>query len=98
MGDNSYAQSGMSHEEEIAQLRAENERLDRIATDYYERLTGEAQEEIARLQSGIASLREQWQARLDAWKAEFDEEMQKAGRAERSLILADQRYAIGGNQ
>jgi len=57
MGDNSYAQSGMSHEEEIARLRAENERLDRIAMDYYERLTGEAQEEIARLQSGIATLR-----------------------------------------
>lgn len=75
-------------------LRAENERIDRIATDYYERLTGEAQEEIARLQSGIAALREQWQARYDAWKVEFDEEMQKAGRAERSLILAGQRYAM----
>lgn len=85
----------MSHKEEIAQLRAENARLDRIAMDYYERLTGEAQEEIARLQSGIAALREQWQARQDAWKIEFDEEMQKsAGRAERSLILAGQRYAM----
>lgn len=47
----------MSHKEEIAQLRAENARLDRIAMDYYERLTGDAQEEIARLQSGIAALR-----------------------------------------
>ena len=84
----------MSHEEEIAQLRAENARLDRIAMDYYERLTGEAQEEIARLQSGIAALREQWQARQNAWLTEFDEEMQKAGRAERSLILAGQRYAM----
>ncbi len=84
----------MSQEEELARLRAENERLDRIATDYYERLTGEAQEEIERLQSGIAALREQWQARQDAWKAEFDEEMQKSQRAERSLILAGQRYAM----
>ena len=33
----------MSHEEELARLRAENARLDRIAMDYYERLTGEAQ-------------------------------------------------------
>ena len=80
--------------EELRALRAENASLDRIATDYYERLTGEAQEEIARLQSGIAALREQWQARYDAWKVEFDEEMQKAGRAERSLILAGQRYAM----
>ena len=54
----------------------------------------QAQEEIARLQSGIASLREQWQARQDAWKIEFDEEMQKSQRAERSLILAGQRYAM----
>ena len=84
----------MSHKEEIAQLRAENASLDRIAMDYYERLTGDAQEEIARLQSGIAALREQWQARQDAWLTEFDEEMQKAGRAERSLILAGQRYAM----
>ncbi len=43
-------------ESELA-LRAENARLDRIAMDYYERLTGDAQEEIARLQSGIAALR-----------------------------------------
>ena len=43
--------------EELRALRAENASLDRIATDYYERLTGEAQEEIARLQSGIAALR-----------------------------------------
>ena len=56
MGDNSYAQSGMSHEEEIAQLRAENERLDRLAWDYRGEIT-QAQEEIAQLQSGIASLR-----------------------------------------
>lgn len=101
--------------EELRALRAENASLDRIATDYYERLTGQAQEEIARLQSDvdeldrmiraeiarndqmraqIAALREQWQARYDAWKVEFDEEMQKAGRAERSLILAGQRYAM----
>ena len=93
MGDNSYAQSGMSHEEEIAQLRAENERLDRLAWDYRGEIT-QAQEEIARLQSGIAALREQWQARQDAWLTEFDEEMQKAARAERSLILAGQRYAM----
>ncbi len=84
----------MSHEEELRALRTENARLDRIATDYYERLTGEAQEEIERLQSGIAALREQWQARQNAWLTEFDEEMQKAGRAERSLILAGQRYAM----
>jgi hypothetical protein len=78
----------------IALLELENTRLDRIATDYYERLTGESQEEVERLQSGIAALREQWQARQDAWLTEFDEEMQKAGRAERSLILAGQRYAM----
>ena len=46
----------MSHEEEIAQLRAENERLDRLAWDYRAEIT-QAQEEIARLQSGIAALR-----------------------------------------
>lgn len=69
----------MIHEEEIVRLRAENARLDRIAWDYRGELT-KAQEEIARLQSGIAALREQWQSRRDAWKAEFDEEMQKAGR------------------
>lgn len=101
--------------EELRALRAENASLDRIATDYYERLTGQAQEEIARLQSDvdeldrmiraeiarndqmraqIAALREQWQARQNAWLTEFDEEMQKAGRAERSLILAGQRYAM----
>ena len=45
--------------EELRALRAENASLDRIATDYYERLTGEVQEEIERLQSGIAALREQ---------------------------------------
>ncbi len=53
--------------------------------------------EIARndqMRAQIAALREQWQARYDAWKVEFDEEMQKAGRAERSLILAGQRYAM----
>ena len=66
----------------------------RIAINYYARLASESQDEIARLQSGIAALREQWQARYDAWKVEFDEEMQKAGRAERSLILAGQRYAM----
>ena len=79
--------------EELRALRAENERLDRLAWDYRGELD-QAQEEIARLQSGIAALREQWQARQDAWKAEFDEEMQKPGRAERSLILAGQRYAM----
>ena len=47
MGDNSYAQSGMSHE---------NERLDRLAWDYRGEIT-QAQEEIAQLQSGIAALR-----------------------------------------
>ena len=46
----------MSHEEEIAQLRAENERLDRLAWDYRAEIT-QAQEELARLQSGIAALR-----------------------------------------
>ena len=66
----------------------------RIAINYYARLASEAQEELARLQSGIAALREQWQARQNAWKIEFDEEMQKSQRAERSLILAGQRYAM----
>lgn len=60
---------------------------------YAEKLT-DISIRLARLQSGIATLREQWQARYDAWKVEFDEEMQKAGRAERSLILAGQRYAM----
>jgi len=46
----------MSHEEELAKLRAENARLDRLAWDYRGELT-QAQEEIARLQSGIATLR-----------------------------------------
>ena len=46
----------MSHEEEIARLRAENERLDRLAWDYRGEIT-QAQEEIAQLQSGIAALR-----------------------------------------
>ena len=46
----------MSHEEEIAKLRAENARLDRLAWDYRGEIT-QAQEEIARLQSGIATLR-----------------------------------------
>lgn len=50
----------MNHEQEIVRLRAENERLNRIAMEHYERLTGEAQEELARLQSGIAALRERW--------------------------------------
>ena len=53
--------------------------------------------EIARndqMRAQVAALREQWQARQDAWLTEFDEEMQKAGRAERSLILAGQRYAM----
>ena len=53
--------------------------------------------EIARndqMRAQIAALREQWQARQNAWLTEFDEEMQKAGRAERSLILAGQRYAM----
>jgi hypothetical protein len=53
--------------------------------------------EIARndqMRAQIAALREQWQARQNAWMTEFDEEMQKAGRAERSLILAGQRYAM----
>ena len=64
-----------------------------LALNYHERLI-RAQEEIAQIQAGIAALREQWQARQDAWLTEFDEEMQKAGRAERSLILAGQRYAM----
>ena len=68
----------MSHEEEIAKLRAENASLDRLAWDYRGEIT-QAQEEIERLQSGIAALREQWQARQDAWKIEFDEEMNKRG-------------------
>lgn len=38
-------------------LRAENERLNRIAMEHYARLASEAQEEIERLQSGIAALR-----------------------------------------
>lgn len=46
----------MSHKEEIAQLRAENARLYRLAWDYRGEIT-QAQEEIARLQSGIATLR-----------------------------------------
>ena len=46
----------MSHEEELARLRAENARLDRLAWDYRGEIT-QAQEEIARLQSGIATLR-----------------------------------------
>jgi hypothetical protein len=64
-----------------------------LALNYHERLI-RAQEEIAQIQAGIAALREQWQARQDAWLTEFDEEMQKAARAERSLILAGQRYAM----
>ena len=64
-----------------------------LALNYHERLI-RAQEEIAQIQASIAALREQWQARQDAWLTEFDEEMQKAGRAERSLILAGQRYAM----
>jgi len=46
----------MSHEEELARLRAENARLDRLAWDYRGEIT-QAQEEIERLQSGIAALR-----------------------------------------
>ena len=46
----------MSHEEEIAKLRAENASLDRLAWDYRGEIT-QAQEEIAQLQSGIAALR-----------------------------------------
>ena len=46
----------MSHKEEIAQLRAENARLYLLAWDYRGEIT-QAQEEIARLQSGIATLR-----------------------------------------
>ena len=46
----------MSHEEEIAKLRAENASLDRLAWDYRGEIT-QAQEEIARLQSGIAAIR-----------------------------------------
>ena len=46
------------------------------------------------MRAQIAALREQWQARQNAWLTEFDEEMQKSGRAERSLILAGQRYAM----
>ena len=64
-----------------------------LALNYHERLI-RAQEEIAQIQASIAALREQWQARQDAWLMEFDEEMQKAARAERSLILAGQRYAM----
>jgi hypothetical protein len=64
-----------------------------LALNYHERLI-RAQEEIAQIQASIAALREQWQARQDAWLTEFDEEMQKAARAERSLILAGQRYAM----
>ena len=64
-----------------------------LALNYHERLI-RAQEEIAQIQASIAALREQWQARQDAWLTEFDEEMQKATRAERSLILAGHRYAM----
>ena len=51
------------------------------------------QEEIARLQSGIAALREQWQARQDAWKIEFDEEMNKRGYTAYAAILGGEWYA-----
>ena len=64
-----------------------------LALNYHERLI-RAQEEIAQIQASIAALREQWQARHDAWKSEFDEETQKSQRAERSLILTGQRYAM----
>lgn len=64
-----------------------------LALNYHERLI-RAQEEIAQIQASIAALREQWQAQQDAWKTEFDEARQKAGPAERSLILAGQRYAM----
>lgn len=64
-----------------------------LALNYHERLI-RAQEEIAQIQASIAALRKQWQARHDAWKSEFDEETQKSQRAERSLILAGQRYAM----
>ena len=61
--------------EEVRALRAENASLDRIATDYYERLTGEVQEEIARLQSGIAALREVLTQRRDDWQDRISREM-----------------------
>lgn len=61
--------------EELRALRAENASLDRIATDYYERLTGEAQEEIARLQSGIAALREILTQDLNCWQDRISREM-----------------------
>jgi hypothetical protein len=82
----------MSHEEEIAKLRAENASLDRLAWGYRGEIT-QAQEEIERLQSGIAALREQWQARQDAWKIEFDEEMNKRGYTAYAAILGGEWYA-----
>lgn len=54
-----------------------NASLDRIAMEHYKRLASEAQEEIARLQSGIAAIRERWQARRDAMQVEFREETRK---------------------
>ena len=56
-------------------LRAEKERLDRLAMEHYKRLIGEAQEEIARLQSGIAALREVLTQRRDDWQDRISREM-----------------------
>ena len=87
----------MSHEDQVYELKTAEFAADGdecVRRDDAARIARAADAEIARLQSGIAALREQWQARQDAWLTEFDEEMQKAARAERSLILAGQRYAM----
>lgn len=42
-----------------------------LALNYHERLI-RAQEEIAQIQASIATLREQWQARYDAWQWHLD--------------------------
>jgi hypothetical protein len=52
--------------------------------------------EIARndqMRAQIAALREQWQARQNAWKAEFDEEMNKRGYTAYAAILGGEWYA-----
>ena len=52
--------------------------------------------EIARndkMRAQIAALREQWQARQDAWKIEFDEEMNKRGYTAYAAILGGEWYA-----
>ena len=63
-----------------------------LALNYHERLI-RAQEEIAQIQASIAALREQWQARQDAWKIEFDEEMNKRGYTAYAAILGGEWYA-----